>query len=62
MILLSIVLRYNINDKIWFKRYDVRIDRKELVDDLKYLEDAVLSFWNDYVIPKKQPNAVIPSF
>lgn len=61
-IIYCVELRYEIDNKVWFKRYDVRIDRKELVDDLKYLEEAVLSFWNDYVVPKKQPNAVIPSF
>ena len=42
------------------KTYD--IFRKDVEQDIKYLEKKEIEFWNNYVVPKKQPPLLLPEF
>lgn len=42
------------------KTYDIY--RKDVENDIKYLEEKEIEFWNNFVIPKKQPPLLLPEF
>jgi len=46
--------RFEIDNKIWFLRKNIRFDRKDVIDDLKVLEEEEVKFWN-FVKEDKEP-------
>lgn len=56
--IINVELRYEINDKIWFVRKIYRIDRKDVIDDLKHLEEQEVKFWQ-FVEDNKEPPLTI---
>jgi len=37
------------------------IEREEVADDLQTVQDEVIHFWRDYVLPDKEPGLILPA-
>lgn len=60
--ILKAQLKYNYDGDIKLETRHYYIDRKEVEDDIKYLSEKEIEFWNNFVIPKKQPPLLLPEF
>lgn len=51
-------------DKKGKPRKDIReypIERHEVLDSMEYLKDMETTFWNDNILPKKEPGLLLPA-
>ena len=60
--ILKAQLKYNYDGDIKLETRHYYIDRKDVEDDIKYLSEKEIEFWNNYVLPKKQPPLLLPEF
>lgn len=60
--ILKAQLKYNYDGDIKLETRHYYIDRKDVEDDIKYLSEKEIEFWNNYVLTKKEPPALIPEF
>lgn len=60
--ILKAQLKYNYDGDIKLETRHYYIDRKDVEDDIKYLSEKEIEFWNNFVIPKKQPPLLLPEF
>ena len=47
-------------DEITIKEICYRIDRESRLEEIEIIKTTEIKFWNDYVIPKKQPPLILP--
>ena len=52
--IINVELKYEIDNKIWFVRKIFKFDRKDVIDDLKHLEEEEVKFWQ-FVEDNKEP-------
>lgn len=53
-------LKYNYGDDIRSERRTYHIEREEVKDDLDYLLEAEVKFWNENVLKDKPPDLILP--
>lgn len=53
-------LKYHYSDGIRSERRTYFMERSELLDDLDFLLEAEVEFWNKYVLADKQPPLILP--
>lgn len=53
-------LKSEFNGTIYKQTKEYKIERKDVEDDIKYLKEAEINFWNEYVIKDKMPNLILP--
>lgn len=44
-------------DRIWRKTY--RIERGDFLDELEYVKEGVADFWNEWIVPDKEPPLIL---
>ena len=60
--ILKAQLKYEHNNgDVFLTTKHYKIERAEVEEDIKYLEDAERKFHNDYIINNRQPNLVLPT-
>lgn len=60
-VILKAHLRSEWNGEIRIQTKHYTIRREDVVDDLEYLKGEEVKFWNEYVIPRKKPNLLLPN-
>lgn len=61
--ILKVQLKYKFDDDVKLETRHYYIDRNETVEqDIKFLEEKEVEFWNNYVVTKKQPPLLLPEF
>lgn len=60
--ILKAQLKYNFDGDIKLETRHYYIDRKDVEQDIKFLEEKEVEFWNNYVVTKKQPPLLLPEF
>ena len=60
--ILKAQLKYEHNNgDVFLTTKHYKVERAEVEEDIKYLEDAERKFHNDYIINNRQPNLVLPT-
>lgn len=53
-------LKRNYDGDVITERRSYFIERSEVKDNIDFLEEAEISFWNDYVMKDREPNLILP--
>lgn len=53
-------LKYEFNGEVYLQTKHYRIERSEVEEDIKFLEDSERKFWNNHVLTKKKPALILP--
>ncbi len=53
-------LKYQYGDEIRSERRSYFIERGEVIDDIKYLEEKEVEFWTHYVLKDREPPLILP--
>lgn len=60
--ILKVQLKYRFDGDIKLETRHYYIDRKDVEEDIKFLEEKEVKFWNNYVVTQKQPPLLLPEF
>lgn len=61
--ILKAQLKYKFDDDIKLETRHYYIERNDVVEqDIKFLEEKEVEFWNNYVVTRKQPPLLLPEF
>lgn len=58
--ILKAQLKYDYDGDIRLDTRHYKINRSEVEEDIKYLEQKEIVFWNDYVLKDKKPGLLLP--
>lgn len=59
-VILVAQLKSEFNNTIYKQTKEYKIERKDVEEDIKYLKNEEIKFWNEYVIADKIPNLILP--
>ena len=54
-------LKYQYDDEVYLQTKHYHIERSEVKDDLEYLLEQEVKFWNENVLKKIKPNLILPN-
>lgn len=54
-------LKYQYDNEVYLQTKHYHIERSEVKDDLEYLLEQEVKFWNENVLKKVKPNLILPS-
>lgn len=59
-VILKAQLKYNYDGDIKLDTRHYKINRSEAEEDIKYLEQKEIEFWNEYVLKDRKPGLLLP--
>lgn len=59
-VILKAQLKYNYDGEIFLQTKHYHIERADVLEDLEYLQEQEIKFWNENVLKKVKPSLILP--